>query len=350
MMISRHGDEFTITDGKRVHGIPLRVEVEEQADFQRVIDDLVEIYRSSPKLAKTPKRHLLRAYVGKCKKDERPSGWAGVFRHRDAIADRRIQEEGIAPRFIESLVTPARVALAYACSDENARKILRQTIDAYPEVGPIVTTPSGQLFKGEEHFGWEVGPIDAVPHPSSRVADANTGSGNSDGTTTEEVVTTASPNALCHDAQSELSESGYFDKESHRDEPHRVYREIEQRRGQKKFRDALLKAYERKCAITGCNVEEALEAAHIESYRESRLNHVTNGLLLRSDIHTLFDLGLISINPAHHKIEIADKLADLRSHYSSLARNELRLPAERSCHPDRKSLEKHYLAFIERPL
>ena len=129
-----------------------------------------------------------------------------------------------------------------------------------------------------------------------------------------------------------------------------MYREIEQRRGQKKFRDALLKAYEQKCAITGCNVEEALEAAHIASYRESRLNHVTNGLLLRSDIHTLFDLGLISINPANHKIEIADKLADLRSHYSSLARSVLRLPTERSCYPDRKYRAKPYLALIEHSL
>lgn len=55
-------------------------------------------------------------------------------------------------------------------------------------------------------------------------------------------------------------------------------------------------AYERRCAVTGCTVEAVLEAAHISPYRGDHTNDVTNGLLLRADIHTMFDCGLIKVD------------------------------------------------------
>lgn len=76
--------------------------------------------------------------------------------------------------------------------------------------------------------------------------------------------------------------------------PQKVLRQVAQRRGQSKFRERLINAYG-KCAITGCTALPALEAAHIEPYAKTGLNVVSNGLLLRSDIHTLFDLGLLGI-------------------------------------------------------
>lgn len=71
--------------------------------------------------------------------------------------------------------------------------------------------------------------------------------------------------------------------------------QIEERRGQSEFRKNLLKAYKYKCAITGCNAEEALEAAHIVPCSKEENYDLENGLLLRADIHTLFDLRLINI-------------------------------------------------------
>lgn len=53
----------------------------------------------------------------------------------------------------------------------------------------------------------------------------------------------------------------------------------------------LLKAYGGKCAITGCDVLEALEAAHIYPLQGVATNDASSGLLRRSDLHTLFDLG-----------------------------------------------------------
>ena len=53
--------------------------------------------------------------------------------------------------------------------------------------------------------------------------------------------------------------------------------------------------YEGKCAVTGCDVPDVLQAAHIFPYMGPETNHPSNGLL-RADIHTLFDLGLIELS------------------------------------------------------
>jgi putative restriction endonuclease len=49
--------------------------------------------------------------------------------------------------------------------------------------------------------------------------------------------------------------------------------------------------------VTGCELEALLEAAHIAPYRNASHNDLSNGLLLRADIHTLFDLYLMRIDP-----------------------------------------------------
>ncbi|HEY9823975.1 MAG TPA: HNH endonuclease [Stenomitos sp.] len=76
-----------------------------------------------------------------------------------------------------------------------------------------------------------------------------------------------------------------------------VVRQIKERRGQQKFRQALIQFYDSRCVITDCDIVDILEAAHISPYSVDYSNSVTNGLLLRSDIHTLFDLNLLGINP-----------------------------------------------------
>jgi len=76
-----------------------------------------------------------------------------------------------------------------------------------------------------------------------------------------------------------------------------VLRAIKLRRGQRKFRDGLIRAYGSKCMISGCGLLSVLEAAHIDCYRGDEHNHIVNGLLLRADLHTLFDLGLLAIDP-----------------------------------------------------
>jgi hypothetical protein len=85
------------------------------------------------------------------------------------------------------------------------------------------------------------------------------------------------------------------------------YKAIKTRRGQPEFRQALFAAFGGRCCITGCNIHGVLEAAHIVPHSMETNYSVTNGLLLRSDIHTLYDLNLIGIN-AEGKVSISPSL------------------------------------------
>jgi len=69
------------------------------------------------------------------------------------------------------------------------------------------------------------------------------------------------------------------------------------RLGQGAFRVMVTDAYRRRCAVTGEKTLPVLEAAHIRPYAESGPHRVSNGLLLRSDLHKLFDLGYVTVTP-----------------------------------------------------
>lgn len=81
------------------------------------------------------------------------------------------------------------------------------------------------------------------------------------------------------------------------DDRHIAERTIALRQGQPQFRRALVEAYGSQCAVTRCDVVEVLEAAHISPFLGQHTNVVANGLLLRADIHTLFDRHLLTVTP-----------------------------------------------------
>jgi putative restriction endonuclease len=116
---------------------------------------------------------------------------------------------------------------------------------------------------------------------------------------------------------------------------------VVQRRGQPAFRANLLSAYGNICAVTGCDAVEVLEAAHIIPYRGDHSNRVDNGLLLRADIHTLFDLGQLWIDPDTATVQL--KTALRASAYGALHGTQLRLPSDSSHHPKREHLLDHML-------
>jgi putative restriction endonuclease len=72
---------------------------------------------------------------------------------------------------------------------------------------------------------------------------------------------------------------------------------IRLRRGRKVFRDELIRRYGARCMVSGCTVTALLEAAYIQPDAVPKFNNPTNGLLLRADLHTLFDLNLMGIDP-----------------------------------------------------
>jgi hypothetical protein len=110
------------------------------------------------------------------------------------------------------------------------------------------------------------------------------------------------------------------------------------RQGQAKFREKLFDAYGARCAITGTSIAATLQAAHISPYRGPETNGVDNGLLLRADIHNLFDLGLIRIDPQTFKISLAEEIKATK--YGQLEGKKLRSTAKPNQRPSSTALEQ----------
>lgn len=111
------------------------------------------------------------------------------------------------------------------------------------------------------------------------------------------------------------------------------------RQGQASFRNKLLDVYDKTCAISKVNVESALEAAHIFPYMEKETNVSSNGLLLRSDLHLLFDKKLIRINN-EYIVEVDPILVN--SVYGKYDGVSLQLPKNMNDYPNKKALASHY--------
>lgn len=127
-----------------------------------------------------------------------------------------------------------------------------------------------------------------------------------------------------------------FDATSTVDARRKELKAIAVRRGQPAFRKRLMEAYGGACAISGCTTGPVLEAAHITPYRGAHTNHVKNGILLRADLHTLFDLGLLSIEPETYLVRVSSDLDG--SDYAHMHGQRMRLPADESCWPDDAAL------------
>lgn len=134
-----------------------------------------------------------------------------------------------------------------------------------------------------------------------------------------------------------------FDPASIEDGRQLIAMMVKQRQGQAGFRRMLIKAYRGRCAATGCEVAPLLEAAHIHPYRGPKTNSVQNGLLLRADVHTLFDLGMITISESRD-IQVSASLVD--TEYASLHGRALAMPRSPKDRPSGLALAWHRNAHI----
>lgn len=115
------------------------------------------------------------------------------------------------------------------------------------------------------------------------------------------------------------------------------------RLGQGSFRVIVTDAYDRRCAITGERVLPVLQAAHIRPFARSGPHRVQNGLLLRSDLHTLFDRGYLTVVP-DRRIEVSRRLHedfDNGRDYYALGGQRLRDPLRPDQTPSTEFLEWH---------
>ena len=107
---------------------------------------------------------------------------------------------------------------------------------------------------------------------------------------------------------------------------------VASRPGQKEFSRKIRKAYESRCAITECSTDEAIEAAHIRTDDGRDFNDVSNGILLRADIHALFDAGLITLTMNGTALEVSADLKD--TSYNFLRNVGVRRPVKGAPSPE----------------
>lgn len=118
---------------------------------------------------------------------------------------------------------------------------------------------------------------------------------------------------------------------------------ITPRLGQGAFRVMVTDAYERKCAITQEKVLPVLEAAHIRPYSSGGEHRLDNGLLLRSDLHALFDKGYLTITTSCH-LEVSGRIREEFQNgkeYYALHGKEIWTPTAPWKRPDLSNLAWH---------
>jgi len=116
--------------------------------------------------------------------------------------------------------------------------------------------------------------------------------------------------------------------------------------GQHAFKALVQEAYGRRCAVTGDKIVPVLQAAHIRPVTSQGENRVDNGLLLRSDVHTLFDRGYLGVHPTEKILMVSPRL---RQEYGNgeefyaraRAREVVAAPARRADRPNTDFLQWH---------
>jgi putative restriction endonuclease len=116
------------------------------------------------------------------------------------------------------------------------------------------------------------------------------------------------------------------------------------RLGQGSFRIVVTDAYERRCALTGERTLPVLDAVHIKPYSVHQRHEVSNGMLMRSDLHRLFDEGYITIDPLDRRIQVSCRIREEFENgreYYKLHGQPVRDPTKAIYRPHAENLEYH---------
>lgn len=116
-----------------------------------------------------------------------------------------------------------------------------------------------------------------------------------------------------------------------------------QRLGQQAFQAVVLQAYSRRCAVTGGKIWPVLQAAHIRPLPAGGEHRLDNGLLLRSDVHTLYDRGYLGVDPKHRLLvspRLRKEFGNGEQFYAR-AGEPIAVPERPAERPNREFLEWH---------
>lgn len=146
---------------------------------------------------------------------------------------------------------------------------------------------------------------------------------------------------------SEAGEAAGFVPDPNRDARQRAMQSMVVRQGQSRFRAALIDAYGGSCAITGCQVLPLLEAAHITPYLGPHTNDISNGILLRADLHSLWDLGLLALDPTSRVVWVSPSVVRVDADYAALLGKRVREPRVAAARPSTAALEQQLQFALE---
>lgn len=156
---------------------------------------------------------------------------------------------------------------------------------------------------------------------------------------------TAIGQSLYNDVVDRLSEKHLKNKDNQPEKMRRYYDAVTKHRiGQGAFRVAVADAYHRRCAITGEKTLPVLQAAHIKPYAQDGPHQVSNGLLLKSDFHTLYDDGYITVD-TDYRVNVSKRLhedyGNGKDYYKYDGQELLLLPDNKIELPSKEFLEWH---------
>jgi len=219
---------------------------------------------------------------------------------------------------------------------------MRQRIGKYrrAEIGPAENPNIGCILLAEPFFFPEGDWIPCPPDFSLNIVSGKSYDADSEtGKTVWEAV--AERLSLCAATVDEPGPATIAAAESAR---HGAPMLVQPRLGQGSFRVLVTDAYSRRCAMTRERTLPVLEAAHIRPYSDGGKHEPSNGLLLRSDIHKLFDTGYITVDPADRRIVVSDRIRqefENGKEYYQLHGKPLHLPGDPALVPSEVNLEFH---------
>ncbi len=120
------------------------------------------------------------------------------------------------------------------------------------------------------------------------------------------------------------------------------------RLGQRAFQVVVLDAYDRRCAVTGDKIRPVLQAAHIRPVAAEGEHRLDNGLLLRSDVHTLYDRGYLAVD-TRHRLLVSPRLRDEFGNgeqFYARAGQTIALPERRLDRPRQEFLQWHLVSRL----
>lgn len=114
--------------------------------------------------------------------------------------------------------------------------------------------------------------------------------------------------------------------------------------GQQAFRALVTGAYSERCAITGSRILPTLQAAHIQPVERDGQHRIDNGLLLRADVHLMFDRGYLGVDPQRRTLHVSPRLRSTYgngSYFYDRQGEPIAQPQRRDQRPATEFLEWH---------